>query len=201
MHEVSELNSCAPADTYPVRSATAYGRLAYGPTMPVKHAVLALVTERHGYGYDLAQRLHERVGPGWQLNASAVYPALDQLERAGHVTPVTQRGAGARSPRLAYAPTPTGEAALDTWLRTPGPAPEPVRSELHLKLAFARGEQRIALVAELAAHEDACATLLGRCTADGPPRTPRDLIDAGVSARMHAELAWLRAVQRALGSG
>lgn len=42
--------------------------------MSLKHAVLALVVERRGYGYDLAHRLEERVGPAWRLNPSAIYP-------------------------------------------------------------------------------------------------------------------------------
>lgn len=170
--------------------------------MSVKHAVLALVTERRGYGYELAQRFQDRVGPGWQLNAAAIYPALDQLEQAGLVTATAQRGTR-RSPRLVYTATAAGEAAVAAWLQMPGPATaEPVRSELHLRLAFARSEHRQVLAGQLAAHERACEELLARCAAATRPQgeagAARALIDAGVAARMQAELAWLRDVRARL---
>ena len=90
--------------------------------MSLKHAVLALIVERRGYGYELVQRFEERVGPGWQLNPSAVYPALDQLERGGLVTSVARHGGTRRSPRIVYAATTAGEAALEAWLTRDGRA-------------------------------------------------------------------------------
>jgi DNA-binding PadR family transcriptional regulator len=169
--------------------------------MPLKHAALALVVERRGYGYDLVQRFQERVGPGWQLNPSAIYPALDQLERGGLVTAAAQRGGTRRSPRVAYAATPTGAAALDAWLTTPRPDPEPLRSDLHLKLAFARGEHHRALIAELTARERSSATLLARCAPRATAPSARRLIDAAVMAHLTAELAWLRDARAALADG
>jgi DNA-binding PadR family transcriptional regulator len=53
--------------------------------MPVKHVVLGLLLERRSYGYELVQRLTERLSPAWQLTPSGVYWALDQLERAGQI--------------------------------------------------------------------------------------------------------------------
>ena len=63
--------------------------------MSLKHAVLGLVLERRGYGYDLVQRLTDRLGPAWQLTPSAVYFALDQLSDAGAVVPDRQHVAAA----------------------------------------------------------------------------------------------------------
>src|SRR5689334_12195462 len=80
------------------------------------HAVLALVAERRSYGYELVRRFEQRVGPAWRLNPSAVYPALDQLERGGLVQSGARRGGTRRSPRIVYAATPAGTAALDAWL-------------------------------------------------------------------------------------
>src|SRR5215218_702464 len=124
--------------------------------MSLKHAVLALIAERRGYGYELVQRLEERVGPAWRLNPSAVYPALDQLERAGLVTSSARRGGTRRSPRIVYAPTPAGMTALETWLRATAAPPEPVRADLHLRLAFGRAEHHGALAVQLQAHAHAC---------------------------------------------
>ncbi|HZV72497.1 MAG TPA: PadR family transcriptional regulator [Conexibacter sp.] len=165
--------------------------------MSLKHAVLALIAERRGYGYELVQRFEERVGPAWRLNPSAVYPALDQLERSGLATSAVRHGGTRRSPRVVYAPTPAGEVALDAWLRTTDEQPEPVRADLHLRLAFARSEDRAALAAQLTLHERACVALLTRyprphCAPhDGLPGVGPALVDDAVVARLRAELAWL----------
>lgn len=171
--------------------------------MSLKHAVLALIAERRGYGYELVQRFEERVGPGWRLNPSAVYVALDQLERDGLAASAVRRGGSQRSPRVVYAPTPAGAAALDGWLRTTDTLPEPVRADLHLRLAFAQPQHRAALVAQLAAHERACAQLLARYPRDEPASASggwsaaaAQLVDGAVTARLRAELAWLAEARR-----
>ena len=66
--------------------------------MSVKYAVLGLLAQRRGYGYDLVQRFEEQVGPAWQLNAGAIYVALDKLEQEGLVRPLdSERRRRARS--------------------------------------------------------------------------------------------------------
>ncbi len=176
--------------------------------MSLKHAVLALIAERRGYGYELVQRLDERVGPAWQLNPSAIYPALDQLERGGLATSTVRHGGTRRSPRVVYEATTDGLAALDAWLRASGVPPEPVRDDLHLRIAFAGAEHRPALARQLAAHEHARAELLaqyprthGQSTAaptDAPATDGPALVDDAVVARLRAELAWLPRARAAL---
>src|SRR5580658_5223131 len=51
-----------------------------GGDMSAKHAVLGLLIERPGYGYQLARRLDERFGSS-AFAPSCVYSALDQLIR------------------------------------------------------------------------------------------------------------------------
>ena len=169
--------------------------------MPLKHAILALVTERRGYGYELAQRFEERVGPAWRLNASAVYPALDQLERDGLVTGAARRGGTRRSPRVVYASTPAGEAALAAWRDGVEAPPEPVRADLHLRIAFARPHGGGGLAAQLVAHERACAALLARYPRAhaGPPAAAPGaaLVDEAVVMRLRAELAWAASARAA----
>jgi len=162
--------------------------------MSLKHAVLALVAERRGYGYELVQRFEERVGPGWQLNPSAVYPALDQLERGGLVTSVARRGGTNRSPRIVYAPTDAGTDALETWLCATDAPSEPVRADVHLRIAFARREHHLALATQLATQERACSDLLARYPRPhgaGRDTTGPALVDDAVVTRLRAELAWL----------
>lgn len=169
--------------------------------MSLKHAVLALIVERRGYGYELVQRFEQRVGPGWRLNPSAIYPALDQLERGGLATSAVRRGGTHRSPRVVYAPTDAGAAALERWLRTTAATPEPVRADLHLRLAFARAEHRPALAAQLAAHERDCAELLSRYPRDDGGSATAALVDDAVVARLRAELAWAARARAAIEDG
>ncbi|HXE45732.1 MAG TPA: helix-turn-helix transcriptional regulator [Conexibacter sp.] len=159
--------------------------------MSLKHAVLALVVERRGYGYELVQRFEERVGPGWRLNPSAVYPALDQLERTGLAASAVRRGGTQRSPRVVYAATEAGTAELSRWLRETDAPPEPVRADLHLRIAFGRPQDRPALARQLAAHERGCAELLARYPrAVSAHQGAAALVDDAVVTRLEAELAW-----------
>jgi DNA-binding PadR family transcriptional regulator len=168
--------------------------------MALQHAVLALVHERRGYGYDLARRLEERIGPGWRLNASAVYPALDQLERAGLVSGSARERGSRRSPRVVYTASAAADAVLERWWSTTVATPEPVRSELHLRLAFTPGSYREALLGLLDTHARDCGELLVRYAERAPAAPAASApIDAAVRARLEAELAGLRAVRVALG--
>jgi hypothetical protein len=61
--------------------------------MSAKYAVLGLVIERPGYGYQLAQRLEERFGSS-EFAPSGVYSALDQLSRDSLIRSAGEMGGG-----------------------------------------------------------------------------------------------------------
>lgn len=166
--------------------------------MALKHAVLALIAARRSYGYELVQRFEERVGPGWCLNPSAVYPALDQLERDGLAVSTVRPGGSPRNPRVVYAATAAGIAALDAWQQTTDAPPEPVRADLHLRIAFAQPAHRDALAAQLAAHERDCAALLARYPRASDDAVP--LLDDAVVTRLRAELEWTARARRSVES-
>lgn len=46
-------------------------------------ALLALINERTGHGYDLMSRLEQRFDGTYQASAGAIYPTLQQLEDEG----------------------------------------------------------------------------------------------------------------------
>lgn len=172
--------------------------------MSLTHAVLALLAERRGYGYELVHRFEERIGPAWRLNPSAVYPALDQLERSGHVASAPRHSGTHRSPRIVYTATPAGLVALDAWLGATAARPEPVRAELHLRLAFAQRRHRAALTARLASHAHQCEELLAhypRAADRQDPAGTAALLDAAILARLRGELAWLTAARATLAHG
>jgi DNA-binding PadR family transcriptional regulator len=128
--------------------------------MSAKHAVLGLVIERPGYGYQLAQRLDERFGSS-SFAPSGVYSALDQLSRDELVRSAGEMGAGrARraAPRTIYEATEEGVEHFETWMLDPTPAP-PLRDELHMKIALCRPGNVPRLIDAVAGQELVC---LGR---------------------------------------
>jgi DNA-binding PadR family transcriptional regulator len=132
--------------------------------MSVKYAVLGLLAQRRGYGYDLVQRFEEQVGPAWQLNAGAIYVALDKLEQEGLVRPIvsavgdplparrrTTRGA----PRVIYEATAEGLERFEDWMATRS-SMSPLREELHLKLALSAPRNLPRLIELTYEQEQAC---------------------------------------------
>ncbi len=128
--------------------------------MSAKHAVLGLVIERPGYGYQLAQRLDERFGSSG-FAPSGVYSALDQLSRDDLVRSAGEMGAGpARraAPRMIYEATDEGVDHFEAWMLDPSPAP-PLRDELHMKIALCRPRNVPRLIEMVGGQELVC---LGR---------------------------------------
>ncbi|HYM44806.1 MAG TPA: helix-turn-helix transcriptional regulator [Solirubrobacteraceae bacterium] len=128
--------------------------------MSAKHAVLGLVIERPGYGYQLAQRLEERFGVSG-FAPSGVYSALDQLERDDYVRSAGELGRGpARraAPRTIYEATPAGEDHFESWMLASSPTP-PLRDDLHMKIALCRPRNVPRLIDMVYGQELAC---LGR---------------------------------------
>jgi PadR family transcriptional regulator PadR len=72
--------------------------------------VLAALTERERYGYDLSQRL-EKAGLG-RIKGGTLYPLLGRLEEAGLVVARWQPGEQGPS-RKYYGLTPAGRERLD----------------------------------------------------------------------------------------
>ncbi len=136
--------------------------------MSFQNAVLGLVIERPGYGYELTQRVNARVA-GLDVSESAVYPALVQLERKGWVrrretTAKTSRG------RIMFDPTAVGREAFDAWMDQPSP---PLRGDLRWKIAVASYKKLPALIEETREEEQACLDRIELLTSDtGGPIDP-----------------------------
>jgi DNA-binding PadR family transcriptional regulator len=129
--------------------------------MSAKYAVLGLVIERPGYGYQLAQRLEERFGSS-SFAPSGVYSALDQLSRdelvraAGATATSSARRA---APRMTYEATRAGVDHFDAWMLCSSPAP-PLRDELHMKIALCRPRDVPRLIDMVYGQELACTSRL-----------------------------------------
>jgi len=126
-------------------------------SMSAKHAVLGLVIERPGYGYQLAQRLEERFGSSG-FAPSGVYSALDQLSRDELVRSAREMGPGpARraAPRMIYEATEEGIEHFEAWMLGSSPTP-PLRDELHMKIALCRPRNLPRLIDMVYGQELAC---------------------------------------------
>lgn len=177
----------------------------------MKEAVLGLIVERRGYGYDLVRRFNDRFGAAWNLNQSTIYVALDDLYDKGFVTAFDRNGELPegrlrRSMKLTYEATPSGLERFSTWLTAPVGKVDPVRSELFLKVGLATPEHALALLGVIDAQIDACtnalADLLARYELDASGAREVQwsvaatyfINDAGVG-RLQGDLAWLRRVR------
>jgi DNA-binding PadR family transcriptional regulator len=125
--------------------------------MSVKHAVLGLVIEKPGYGYELIQRLGERI-EGWRPSYSSVYPALHLLRRQDMIRARELSAAGGRPAHRSvvwYEATDAGRVHFREWMVAPS-EPAPVRDELQVKIAFAALEDLPRLVEQTRTQEQAC---------------------------------------------
>lgn len=143
--------------------------------MSLKHAVLGLVIERPGYGYELTKRLGERVG-GYQLADNAVYPALDSLERAGLIRRRDRDGRAHRQ-RIWFEATPNGHEEFAAWMGTPSEV-APLRGALRMKIAVATVDDLPQLIEETRAQERECLDLIELLSQEPQPAPPFDP-DAG----------------------
>jgi DNA-binding PadR family transcriptional regulator len=138
--------------------------------MSAKHAVLGLVIEQPGYGYQLAQRLDERC-ESWGWESSGVYSALDLLTREGNVRSLRDKGSrasGRAAPRAIYEATPEGMEFFREWMLQPC-APNPVRQELDLKILFSDEESLPRLIDQTWAQEGRCIEELEALTRKARP--------------------------------
>ncbi len=102
--------------------------------MSVRHALLALLSEKPKYGLQLRQEFEARTGEVWPLNVGQVYTTLQRLERDGLVESEDSPDQG---PQKTFHITEDGEAELARWLRTPPDFSSPPRDELVIKVLVA----------------------------------------------------------------
>lgn len=178
--------------------------------MSIKYAVLGLLIERRGYGYDLANRLQERLGPGFRAVSGAVYVSLDQLAKDALATEAERIQIG-RQVKVYYEATAAGHERFARWMEQ-RPSREPLRGELYLKLAVARGEHLLTLRAELERLERECLTelqdqtrsmrLASEAHGEAVPWdvAVRWMTDSAVLERLHGDLRWTRMALKTIKS-
>ena len=131
-----------------------------------EYAVLGLLTRRPSHGYDLQRRLAPgstlgRVAP---VEPAMVYATLKSLSGLELIDGEWDNSV--YPPKAVYAPTTSGEAEFERWLRRPVARMREVRSDFLVKLYFAL-EDSTGLAAELIEGQvDACLAYLAEAESE-----------------------------------
>lgn len=134
----------------------------------MQNVVLGELVKRRGYGYQLHDRLRELLTDVFGFSETAVYPALQALEKRGLIVEVdrapSRRDDRWSNPRIVYEATPAGERAYREWIAQPI-RKTPLREELHLKLIGAGPADAPAMLDALDEVEDDCCRRLAEIVA------------------------------------
>ncbi|HUI47879.1 MAG TPA: PadR family transcriptional regulator [Acidimicrobiia bacterium] len=90
------------------------GRMRRGD---IRTALLAILVEEPGHGYDVIQRLEEKTGGVWRPSPGSVYPTLQLLEDEGLVRSVERDG------KRVYEVTPQGREEATRRIEEAGGTP------------------------------------------------------------------------------
>lgn len=91
--------------------------------------LLALLTEKDMYGYEMAQALKERSASKFTLLETSMYPTLYRLQDNGYIS-AYEKQAGVRRKRNYYHLEPAGRAYFDDCLREYQTAQEGIQAIL-----------------------------------------------------------------------
>jgi len=117
--------------------------------MAIQHAVLALLAEGPGHGYELKAAFDKSVGPHrGALNIGHLYQVLDRLSRDGLATS-HRVAAQARHDRTVYEITDAGREELQRWLAEPSPRTGGYRDDFFLKILAAARTREPAVLTSL----------------------------------------------------
>lgn len=114
---------------------------------PIKAAVLGVLLEAPGHGYDVAKRLNQRMGT-WIVNPKHIYEPLKQLETAELVWSRKEPIPTPPGFRKVYYPTDAARGARDDWFGSP-PVLSVLRADIHARFAFSTREDAPVLLRAL----------------------------------------------------
>jgi DNA-binding PadR family transcriptional regulator len=176
--------------------------------MSAKNAVLGLVIERPGYGYDLARRLEARFGSSG-FAPTGVYSALDQLSSEALVRSVGSRPGAVNeraAPRTIYEATPKGIDYFEEWMLGSS-SPAPIRDELYMKIALSKPHNLARLIELARTQEEDCLARLedlkGPAHSRGALRAWSDvavlLVRDAEIRQLQARIEWLQKARAIMG--
>ncbi|MDT0166746.1 PadR family transcriptional regulator [Actinotalea sp. AC32] len=166
-----------------------------------RYAVLGMLTLEPMTGYGLREAIAGTIGHFWHESFGQLYPALRALEAEGLVS-THPLGPRSREHRI----TDRGRAELRRWLGTPPSSAAAHRSELLLKVFFARHAEPGAVAGLVRAHRDTLVAARERygglereIASDASPDGPHWLatVRHGI-AMVDAGIAWSEETLRTL---
>ena len=113
--------------------------------------ILGLLTHEDMTGYDIKKRLDHEISFFWKGSFGSIYPALNELLKAGQVEKTAEEPRGARE-RIRYRITAQGKEALKQWL-TDSKADNDLKYETLVKLFFGKSAGREASVRSIEMFE------------------------------------------------
>ncbi len=173
-----------------------------GSSTSLRGCLLALVLERPGHGYELANRLADRLGGMWAIVAKDIYRLLADLDGEGLLELRVERGTGRRRSRLVYHPTDLTPVAIAEWMKTLMPK-EPTRVGIRAKVAVAREQDAPHLIQALRVYEHECLSLAkvsaGGCSIPTWKGLLLDCTSEAVDAQLRCEIEWARRTRQRIG--
>jgi PadR family transcriptional regulator, regulatory protein AphA len=118
--------------------------------MSLKHAILVMLENEPGTGYDLAQRFKSGIGHFWNAKHQQIYLELKKLHRDKWVA-FEVEAQSEKPDKKIYRITRTGQKALKEWLRKPVKPPR-INDALLVKVFGGQQSDAPVLVAELDEH-------------------------------------------------
>jgi PadR family transcriptional regulator AphA len=115
--------------------------------MSLKHAILVLLENKPGSGYDLAQRFKGGIGHFWSASHQQIYQELKKLS-GERLVEFEVQAQSERPDKKHYRITPAGRSALKAWLLQPT-RPERLNSAMLVKIYSANLAEPAPLAAEL----------------------------------------------------
>lgn len=126
----------------------------------IRTALLVMLSEGPGHGYELIQRLEERTGGRWRPSPGSVYPTLQMLEDEGLASAADQDG------KRVYSITDAGRTEASARMDRPDGSPWAFREGAgdHVDLRSALGQMVMAVkqvtAAGKAEHLQAAAEII-----------------------------------------
>ncbi len=172
--------------------------------MSIKHAILGLLAEAPGHGYDLRAAFETQLAPQSRLNYGQVYTTLERLQRDGLVANevVSQTE---RPDKKVYSVTDRGRGELAGWLTQPSKLELDLRNETYLKIMLARRLEGFDPLETIAIERRAClermhdvAQARAKTGSSAEPFGTRVLLDLAL-LRLEAFSKWLERCEELLG--
>lgn len=172
--------------------------------MSIKHAILGLLAEAPGHGYDLRAAFETQLAPQSRLNYGQVYTTLERLQRDGLVANevVSQTE---RPDKKVYSVTDRGRGELAEWLTQPSALELDLRNETYLKIMLARRLEGFDPLETIAIERRAClermhdvAQARAKTGSSAEPFGTRVLLDLAL-LRLEAFSKWLERCEELLG--